>query len=318
MGALQTIIIRGPKQSLSGETKAFGLKLVEVLTVHGGVTLIKIIARLLDFVLMVDLAVGHMLVPLDVIDGIFPLQVHGQAFQTIGELRADGRKIDPANLLEIGELRHFHAVQPHFPAKPPRAEGRRLPVVFDEADVMLFLMDPQCTKAAKVEILHIVGRGLQNDLKLEIVLKPIGVFAIPPVRGTPRRLHIGHTPRLRPDNPQKRRRVKRAGTTFYIHRLSDDASPARPIALQSENHILKIHASSMTIAALTRRGIPFRKNSHSRPFLVFGISGSHSPEAPPVPSQAQMILHKAIHRSRALTSFRREQYSARLFRRAGR
>lgn len=65
----------------------------------------------------------------------------------------------------------------------------------------------------------------------------------------------------------------------------------------------------MTIAALTRRGIPFRKNSHSRPFLVFGISGSHSPEAPPVPSQAQMILHKAIHRSRALTSFRREQYS---------
>lgn len=71
-GALQTIIIRGPKQSLSGEAKAFGLKLVEVLTVHGGVTLIKIIARLLDFVLMVDLAVGHMLVPLDVIDGIFP------------------------------------------------------------------------------------------------------------------------------------------------------------------------------------------------------------------------------------------------------
>ena len=90
MGALQTIIIRGPKQSLSGEAKAFGLKLVEVLTVHGGVTLIKIIARLLDFVLMVDLTVGHMLVPLDVINGIFPLQVHGQAFQTIGELRADG------------------------------------------------------------------------------------------------------------------------------------------------------------------------------------------------------------------------------------
>ena len=52
----------------------------------------------------------------------------------------------------------------------------------------------------------------------------------------------------------------------------------------------------MTIAALTRRGISFPKSSHSRPFLVFGISGSHSPEAPPVPSQAQMILHKAIHR----------------------
>ena len=144
-------------------------------------------------------------------------------------------------------------------------------------------MDPQCTKAAKVEILHIVGRRLQNDLKLEIVLKPIGVFAIPPVRGTPRRLHIGHSPRLRPDNPQKRRGVKRAGTTFYIHRLSDDASPARPIALQSENHILKIHASSMTIAALTRRGIPFRKNSHSRPFFSvrnFRITFSGSAPCP--------------------------------------
>ena len=49
---------------------------------HLGVADLEIVLGLLHFVLVIDVAVGHVLVPLQVIDGFHALQVHGQTFQT--------------------------------------------------------------------------------------------------------------------------------------------------------------------------------------------------------------------------------------------
>ena len=51
--------------------------------------------------------------------------------------------IEAADLLEIGELRDLHAVEPDFPAQAPGAERRRFPVVLDEADVVLARIDAE-------------------------------------------------------------------------------------------------------------------------------------------------------------------------------
>jgi hypothetical protein len=52
-------------------------------------------------------------------------------------------------------LRHLHAVAPHFPAEPPGAERRRLPVVLDEADVVVLLVDSDGRERTQIEILKI-------------------------------------------------------------------------------------------------------------------------------------------------------------------
>jgi hypothetical protein len=64
------------------------------------------------------------------------LQVHGDAFEAVGDLASDRLAVQAADLLEIGELRDFHAVQPDFPTQAPSAQGRRFPVVLDKADVV--------------------------------------------------------------------------------------------------------------------------------------------------------------------------------------
>ena len=124
--------------------------------VHGRVAFFKVITGLLHFIAMVYLAVGNVLVPLDIVNRILSLQVHGQPFKAVGDFRTHGRKIDAAYLLEIGELRHFHAVQPHFPAKAPRPERGRFPVVFDKTDIVLFLMDAQGTQTAEIQVQHVI------------------------------------------------------------------------------------------------------------------------------------------------------------------
>ena len=63
-----------------------------------------------------------------------------------------GLQFDAADLLEVGELRHFHAVQPHFPAQAPGAERRVLPIVLDEAHVVLLQVEAERFQRAEVQI----------------------------------------------------------------------------------------------------------------------------------------------------------------------
>ena len=63
-----------------------------------------------------------------------------------------GVAVEAADLLEIGELRHLHAVAPHLPAEAPGAERRALPVVLDEADVVQLRVEADARRGTR-------GRG---------------------------------------------------------------------------------------------------------------------------------------------------------------
>ena len=80
----------------------------------------------------------------DQVEHVFhALQIHGQTLQPVGDLAQHRLAGERTDFLEIGELRDFHPVQPHFPAQTPGAQSRRLPVVLDKADVVLVGIDAQ-------------------------------------------------------------------------------------------------------------------------------------------------------------------------------
>ena len=76
------------------------------------------------------------------------MQIHGETFDTVGDFAEHGCAIYAANLLEIGELGYFHAVEPHFPAQAPCTERGVFPVVFNETDVVHGGVDAQLFQAA--------------------------------------------------------------------------------------------------------------------------------------------------------------------------
>ena len=83
----------------------------------------EVVGRLLDLVLMKHVAVGHGALsavrPDQVEYRLDALQVHGDAFQAIGNLAGHWSAFQAADLLEIGELGDLHAIQPDLPAEAP-------------------------------------------------------------------------------------------------------------------------------------------------------------------------------------------------------
>ena len=87
--------------------------------------MMKIISGHFHFILVKDLTVGHITMecsgPDQVVNTVDILQIHGNAFQAIGDLTGHRLAIQPADLLKIGKLTDLHPVQPDFPAQPPGA-----------------------------------------------------------------------------------------------------------------------------------------------------------------------------------------------------
>src|SRR5580658_1977113 len=94
-------------------------------------------------------------------------------------------------------------------------------------------------QGAQVQLLKVVRRGLDADLKLIVVLQAERVVAIAPVGGTARRLDVRRTPRLRAYGAQKSGRVEGARAHFHVVGLQNDAAPPGPVCLQCKNELLK-------------------------------------------------------------------------------
>src|SRR5579871_964153 len=192
---------------------------------------------------MEDIAVGHTalrpLRPDDIEQAFHTLQVHGQSLESIGDLAADGLAVEAADLLEVGELRDLHAIQPNLPAEPPRTERWGLPIVLDEANVVHSRIEPEGHKTSQVEIQDLGRRRFDQHLKLIVVLQAERVVAITTIGRPSRGLHVGAAPGLGSDGAQERRGMEGAGADWHVVGLQDHASLSRPIALQRENQILE-------------------------------------------------------------------------------
>ncbi len=205
---------------------------------------LEIVDGPLHLALVVNVAVFDPLGPLEVVDIVDPLDVHGDPFGAVGQLRADGTAIEAADLLEVGELGDLHPVEPHLPAESPGADGRRFPVVLHEADVVLQRIDAEALEGVEVELLDVERRRLHDDLVLVVVLEPVRIFAVAAVRGSPGGFHIGHIPGFGSQGPEKGGRVEGAGAHLEVVGLLDDASLGGPVPFEGKDQFLKGHISS--------------------------------------------------------------------------
>src|SRR5690242_327105 len=169
---------------------------------------LEVVHRKLQLILQADLAVLYRPSirandPRDVIDRIYILEKRSDSLQSIGQLSRDWIEIDTAALLEVRELRNLQPVEHYLPADAPRAQRRRLPIVFFELYVVLTQIDSDRFQRLQVQLLHIRRRWLQNDLELHVLEQPVRVLAITAIRRSPRRLHVSHVIGLRSQHAQE-------------------------------------------------------------------------------------------------------------------
>ena len=144
-----------------------------------------------------------------------------------------------ADLLEVGELRDLHAIEPHLPAQAPGAERGVFPVVFHKAHVVFLQVKTQRAQAAQVQIQDVVRRGLEHHLVLVVVLKAVGVVAVAAIFWAAAGLHVGGFPRLRADGAQKGGRVAGARAHFHVIRLQKGAALIGPVFLEGKDDLLE-------------------------------------------------------------------------------
>ena len=175
----------------------------------------------------------------EVEDVVAVLQVHRQAFEPVRDFARDRLALQAAHLLEVRELRHFHAVHPDFPAETPGAQRRVLPVVLNEADVVHFGVDPERAQRPEIEVDDVDGRRLQDDLVLVVLVQTVRIFAVARVLRTARRLNVRGAPGFRPQSAQERGGVRGARADFQVDRLQESAALTVPILLQAQDDFLK-------------------------------------------------------------------------------
>ena len=180
-------------------------------------------------------------------DAVFPLQQSRQPLCSIGDLSGYRLAGNSAHLLKIGELGDLGAIQPYFPADARSAQSSRLPVVFDQTDIMLLQWDAQSTQTFQIEVHDVFRRGLHDDLILIVVLNAQGVAGVAAIRRAAGRLDIGHVPRFRPHGAQSGRRRVGPRTDFGVIGLEDQAALVAPELLQGQQEVLKGHHKSVTI-----------------------------------------------------------------------
>src|SRR5205809_514190 len=90
---------------------------------------LEVVDRVLQLILIADVAVGEAAAPIDIVDAVFDLQKRSEALESVGKLGRDQVQINAATLLKISELRDFQTIQHDLPADAPGAEGGGFPVV---------------------------------------------------------------------------------------------------------------------------------------------------------------------------------------------
>ena len=205
-----------------------------------GVGSFEIIGAELLFVLQEHVAIGHAgIIVGQIVNALDALDIHSEPFQPVGQLTGDRRAIMAGNLLEIGELAHFHAVAPYFPTQTPGAQCGAFPVILHKAHIMFGTVDADGIKTADIEADEVRGAGLQDHLELVIMLQAVRVFAVTTIGRPPARLHITGVPVIGPKAAKRGGGVEGAGPHFQIERLQDYTPLIAPILLEREDHRLE-------------------------------------------------------------------------------
>src|SRR5216684_4104712 len=233
-----------PFHSLETIEQFLGLLFVqfEFGTNQSRVAAVKTVFRKLLLLHQADVAVSFVRGPTQIVDALHALKKRADALEAVSELHGDGIEIDASALLEVSELGDLKTVEQNLPADAPGAQGRRFPVVLLESNVVLLEVDADGAQAPQVNVLNIDRRGLEDYLKLGMLIQPVGVLAVAAVGGPTTGLNISDAISVRAEHAQESFRVHCACAYFDVVRLLQDATLLHPKVRELQNQILEIEA----------------------------------------------------------------------------
>ena len=141
MRALQDLVVGRDRQCSLKATAALRLVMVEGSHEARDIRDLEVIRRPFALAARMHIRIGEARRPRQIPTRIDTLEIHGEPLEAIRQLHRDWVAIDTPGLLEVGELRHLHTVEPDLPTGAPGAQRRRLPVVLDKAHVVRGCVD---------------------------------------------------------------------------------------------------------------------------------------------------------------------------------
>src|SRR5690606_35978830 len=133
MARLHALVIGRERKAGRQNIVALALRILEMPHQDLDIGMFEIIGGEFLFILQENVAVSDAgIVPFQVEHIVNALHIHGETFKPVGQLARNGVTLEPADLLEEGELTDLHPVAPDFPAEPPGAERRAFPVIFNK------------------------------------------------------------------------------------------------------------------------------------------------------------------------------------------
>ena len=178
MRCFQNIIVGRQRQASVDGPNRLAFKQIIHLAHAVHISHIKIIGAVLALTHQVDIAVGAIGIPLDILKMPRTLQRHRNAFQPIGNFNRYRLQIKTAALLKVSKLGDLNTIQPNLPAQSPGADSWLLPVVFHKADVVPGRVNADGLQRFQVNLLRVARIGFEDHLELVELLQPIGVITI--------------------------------------------------------------------------------------------------------------------------------------------
>ena len=105
---------------------------------------------------------------------------------------------------------------------------------------MLAPVDADGFQAVQIEIDRVARIGLEDDLKLIVLLHAMRVLAEAAVVGADAGFHVGYFPRFRAKDAQDGGRVHGSRAHLNIVRLPDEAALVLPVFQQAHDHLLEV------------------------------------------------------------------------------
>src|ERR1700730_9481266 len=110
---------------------------------------------------------------------------------------------------------------------------------------MLLKIDSNRGEALEVNVLDINRRRFEDDLKLQVLVQPVGILAAAPVGERTARLRVRDAIRGRSEHAKESFGVHGPCPDFHIIRLLQYATLPRPKLRQFQNQILKRDLDSL-------------------------------------------------------------------------
>ena len=169
-------------------------------------------------------------------------------------------------------------------------------------------VDAARLEALEIELLHFVGRRLEDHLELVVLEQAVRVLAEAAVGRPARRLHVGDVPVRGPEHAQERLGVHRAGADLDVERLLQQAAARGPELRELEDEAVEASRIGESPSALAShlaqhpRGLQLLLEMHADQPPMHGLELARRRASSGIASSASRRARRGARRNRSAST----------------